>query len=71
MTTEQIAVSIEDAAKMLGMPRSTFYQFVYPVVRSGGIQSFKVGRSRLILVASLRAWAQRQAQYTSAAEGKQ
>jgi hypothetical protein len=72
MTAEQqIAVDIEGAAQMLGMPTSTFYKHVYPAVRSGGIASFKVGRCRLILVESLRAWAARQAQYTSAAEAKQ
>jgi len=67
----QIAVQPGEAAAMLGMAESTFYKHVYPQVRSGAIQSFKVGRSRLILVESLRAWAARQAAYTSATEGKQ
>lgn len=54
------AVSPKEAAKMLGIDRSTFYRQVMPHVYSGTIQSGKIGRIRRIDVKSLRAWWEQQ-----------
>lgn len=66
MTVEQpqpYAVSVDDAAKMLSISRGTFYTHIYPHVRSGTIQSLKIGGLRRIVVASLLAWVERESSY--------
>lgn len=52
--------SPDEAAKLLGMARRTFYDRVMPYVYSGTIQSAKIGRLRRIDVESLRAWWRKQ-----------
>lgn len=49
---EPIAVRIVDAAQMLGLGRSS----VYKLIDTGEITTVKVGRARLVVVASLRAF---------------
>lgn len=44
-----LSVSIDDAARMLGVARSTLYE----QIAKGNIHSFKVGRRRLIRVRDL------------------
>jgi excisionase family DNA binding protein len=61
---DPIAVSPAEAARMLGIDRSTFYRQIYPFVLEGKIQSLKIGRSRRILVASLKAWVETQTKVT-------
>lgn len=51
-----------DAAALLGLSRRTFYRQVMPFVYSGDIRSAKIGRVRLIEVASLRTWWEQQLQ---------
>lgn len=58
---DQYAVSPSDGARLLGIHRSTFYLHVMPAVWTGEIQSFMIGACRRIVVASLLAWAERQA----------
>lgn len=53
-------VAPADAARILGVEKSTFYRHVYPAVMSGAIQSIKIGSCRRISVDSLLAWADRQ-----------
>lgn len=59
---QQLGASPDEAAKMLGMKRRTFYDLVMPHVYEGTIASAKIGRLRRIDVASLRAWWQKQLQ---------
>lgn len=47
-----LTVSIKTAAAMLGIGRSTLYGFL----DAGEIETVKVGRRRLVVVASLRAF---------------
>lgn len=51
-TLEPIAISIHDAERVSGISRRTLYD----LMRDGAIQSRKVGRRRLVLVRSLRAY---------------
>lgn len=60
MTIEQWGASPDEAAKLLGLKRRTFYSQVMPYVYSGVILSAKIGRLRRIDVESLRAWWRRQ-----------
>jgi excisionase family DNA binding protein len=60
MMTEQWGATPTEAARLIGLNRRTFYRQVMPYVASGTIRSTKIGRVRLIEVASLRAWWQRQ-----------
>lgn len=50
---DRIAVDVETAAEMLGISRGA----LYPLVMSGDVPSFKVGRRRLVPIDGLRAWA--------------
>lgn len=60
MTIEhQWGATPTEAASLLGLKRRTFYRQVMPHVASGTIRSVKIGRVRLIEVASLRAWWQK------------
>lgn len=63
-----VAVSPEAAAKMLGISRGTFYTHIYPHVRSGTIQSLKIGGLRRIVVASLLAWVERESSYNGGSQ---
>ncbi len=47
---EAIAVSINDAAKALGLGRTS----IYAMITDGRLESFKLGRRRLVTVASIR-----------------
>lgn len=49
---EPVAVDVATAAKIVGVSRAA----LYPLVMSGDIPSFKVGRRRLVPVAGLEAW---------------
>ena len=54
------ALSPQEAADTLGISTPTFYRRIMPHVYSGAILSFKVGRCRRIMVASLFAWVEQQ-----------
>lgn len=60
MTEQQWGATPTEAAALIGLKRRTFYSLVMPYVYSGTIRSTKIGRVRLIEVASLRAWWQHQ-----------
>ncbi len=50
--TERLAVSVEDAAAMAGVGRTT----LYAALGGGALRSLKIGKRRLIRVDALRAW---------------
>ncbi|WP_066816895.1 helix-turn-helix domain-containing protein [Sphingomonas mali] len=50
-TIEPISVRIPDAVRMTGLSRSRIYQ----LIATGDVEAAKVGRSTVVLVASLRA----------------
>src|SRR5437899_10456866 len=50
--SEQLAVSPADAARLAGVGRTTIYE----AIGSGALRSLKIGKRRLILIVSLRAW---------------
>ena len=50
------AVSVAGAAKLSGLSRS----FLYQLIKLGSLPSIKVGARRLIVVAELDAWLDRQ-----------
>ncbi|HEE9762291.1 MULTISPECIES: helix-turn-helix domain-containing protein [Pseudomonas] len=52
-----LSVGIEDAARSLGIARSMMYE----MVGKGEIQSFKIGRRRLILASELKSFIERAA----------
>lgn len=52
---DPLAVRIPQAARLLGIGRSTLYQFI----ASGEIETIKVGRSTLIPTDTLRAFIER------------
>jgi excisionase family DNA binding protein len=56
-----LSVGIEDAARLIGVARSMFYE----IVSRGEIESFKLGRRRLVLVKELEAYINRQAKENS------
>lgn len=47
---EQLAISINDAAKALGVGRSS----VYNLIKSGRLEALKVGRRTLLTMASIK-----------------
>ncbi|MEQ8817864.1 MAG: helix-turn-helix domain-containing protein [Thalassobaculum sp.] len=51
-TPERVAVSVEDAAAMVGIGRTT----LYAAMGSGSLPSLKIGKRRLIRVDALKAW---------------
>ena len=51
-TPERISVSVEEAAEMVGLGRST----LYVALTSGELPSMKIGKRRLIRVDALKAW---------------
>ena len=56
-----ISVGIDDGARLIGITRSMFYEFI----ARGEIPTFKLGRRRLIIVKNLEAFTNRQAQENS------
>lgn len=56
-TQDAIAVSIPEAAALVGVSRAA----IYPLVMAGQIPSLKLGSRRLVLVSGLREWAEREA----------
>jgi len=56
MTDEKLAVSVNEAAALIGLGRDVTYR----LVMSGDIPSWKVGARRLIPVAGLRDYVARQ-----------
>lgn len=64
-TRDPIAVDPTEAARLLGLPRRTFYDNVMPYVYDGTIKSAKICRKRLIDYKSLVAWWESQVAYTS------
>jgi hypothetical protein len=57
------AVSPAEAAEIASVHPSTFYRHHYPFVRSGKIQSFKVGSRRCIVVSSYLAFLEQEANH--------
>jgi excisionase family DNA binding protein len=51
-TFERLAVSVEEAAAMSGLGRTT----IYLALGEGSLRSLKVGKRRLIRVEALKAW---------------
>jgi excisionase family DNA binding protein len=56
-----LSVGVEDGARMIGVTRSMLYE----ILAKGEIESFKLGRRRLILVKTLEAYINRQARENS------
>lgn len=52
-----LSVGVEDGARLIGVARSMFYE----MLARGEIESFKLGRRRLILVKNLEMFINRQA----------
>ena len=53
-----ISVGVDDAARLIGVARSMLYE----MIARGDIQTFKLGRRRLVRVKTLEAFVKRQAQ---------
>lgn len=53
---DRIAISVEEAARMVGLSRAAFY----PIVMAGDVPSVKVGARRLVPMNALREWMDRQ-----------
>lgn len=56
IVTQPLAVNSRQAAKLLGIGHPLFYKEIMPHVYSGAILSYQIGRTRIILVESLRHW---------------
>ena len=56
-----ISVGIEEAARLIGVARSMLYE----MIKNDEIQTFKLGRRRLVRVKTLEAFIKRQAQENS------
>lgn len=54
---ERLAVSVDEAARLIGVNRA----HLYPLVMGGTVPSFKLGARRLIPVEGLRRWVEEQA----------
>lgn len=52
-----LSVGVEDGARLIGVARSMFYE----MLARGEIESFKLGRRRLVLVKNLEMFINRQA----------
>lgn len=52
IASERIAVSPEEAAKLIGVGRTT----IFAELRSGALRSVKLGARRLITIAALLDW---------------
>ena len=55
MTDERLAVSVNEAAELIGLGRDVTYR----LVMSGEVPSFKVGTRRLVPIAGLREYVAR------------
>jgi excisionase family DNA binding protein len=53
--TQALAIGIDEAARVIGVARSMLYE----IVARGEVESFKLGRRRLILVKNLDAYINR------------
>ena len=51
-TPDRLAVSVEEAAAMSGLGRTT----IYKALGDGSLRSLKIGKRRLIEVEALRQW---------------
>lgn len=60
-TIAPISVGVEEAARLIGVTRSKFYE----MISCGNIYSFKLGRRRLILVKDLESFIHRHAEENS------
>jgi hypothetical protein len=56
-----LSVGVDDGARLIGVARSMFYE----ILARGEIESFKLGRRRLVLVKNLEAFINRQASENS------
>lgn len=56
-----ISVGVDEAARLIGVARSMFYE----IIARGEIQTFKVGRRRLVRVKALEAFVKEQARANS------
>lgn len=56
-----LSVGVDDGARLIGVARSMFYE----ILARGEIESFKLGRRRLVLVKNLEAFINRQAMENS------
>lgn len=56
-----ICVGVDEAARLIGVARSMLYE----MISKGDIQTFKLGRRRLIRVKTLEAFVRRQAKVNS------
>ena len=52
MVPSDLAVSVEDAAKLIGIGRTE----IYKAIKQGSLASLKIGKRRLIRVETLREW---------------
>jgi excisionase family DNA binding protein len=52
-----LSVSVEEAARLTGFTRTGIYE----VMAKGELQTFKIGKRRLILITELKAWIERAA----------
>lgn len=52
-----LSVGVDESARLIGVARSMMYE----ILASGDLQSFKIGRRRLILVKDLEVFIDRQA----------
>lgn len=52
-----LSVGVDESARLIGVARSMMYE----ILARGDLQSFKIGRRRLILVKDLEAFIDRQA----------
>lgn len=59
--TPSISVGVDEAARLIGVARSMLYE----LIARGEIDSFKIGRRRLILMSNLMLFVQRQAEFNS------
>jgi excisionase family DNA binding protein len=58
-TIEPLLINVEEAARMLGLGRST----VYELIASGEMPSVTIGAARRIPLAALKAWVDERIQY--------
>lgn len=56
-----ISVGVDEAARLIGVARSMFYE----IIARGEIETFKVGRRRLVHVKALEAFVKEQARANS------
>lgn len=56
-TPNPISVGVEEAARLIGVARTMLYE----MIANGDIETFKLGRRRLVRVKTLEAFVRRQA----------